>query len=91
MVGAGKGLFGPFGRFAGGTIRRSRLLKQPLITFIADGPYQDQLTTLRDLIEAGKVTPVIDRTYALADIGQAISYAATERARGKIVVTVADA
>jgi NADPH:quinone reductase-like Zn-dependent oxidoreductase len=88
MVGAGKGFFGPFGRFAGGRIRRSRLLNQPLITFIAYGPYQDQLTTLKELIEAGKVTPVIDRNYSLADIAQAITYAATERARGKVVIGV---
>jgi NADPH:quinone reductase-like Zn-dependent oxidoreductase len=88
MVGAGKGFFGPFGRFAGGRIRRSRLLNQPLITFIAYGPYQDQLSTLKDLIEEGKVTPAIDRTYRLGEIAQAIAYAATEKTRGKIVVTM---
>jgi NADPH:quinone reductase-like Zn-dependent oxidoreductase len=34
------------------------------------------------------VTPVIDRTYSLAEIPQALRYAESERARGKIVITI---
>ncbi|MEX2546912.1 MAG: NAD(P)-dependent alcohol dehydrogenase [Chloroflexota bacterium] len=87
MVGAGKGMFGVFGRLIGGKVRKS-VLKQPVVFFIAYGPYQDQLTTLKELIEAGKVTPVIDRSYPLTDIAQAITYSGTEKTRGKVVITI---
>jgi NADPH:quinone reductase-like Zn-dependent oxidoreductase len=42
---------------------------------------------LGELIEAGKVTPVIDRTYPLRDAPEAIRYLHEGRARGKVVVT----
>jgi NADPH:quinone reductase-like Zn-dependent oxidoreductase len=87
MVGAGKGTFGVLGRLVGAKFRKS-VLKQPLVSFIANGPYEEQLATLRELIETGKVTPVIDRSYPLGDIAQAITYAATEKARGKVVITI---
>jgi NADPH:quinone reductase-like Zn-dependent oxidoreductase len=47
------------------------------------------LDVLRELIEAGKVTPVIDRTYPFAEIPPALGYAAEGHARGKVVITVA--
>jgi len=40
------------------------------------------------LLESGKVTPVIDRTYPLIDALDAVSYLGEGHARGKIVVTV---
>jgi NADPH:quinone reductase-like Zn-dependent oxidoreductase len=40
---------------------------------------------LSGLIEAGKVKPVIDRTYALDEIPEALQYLGTQRARGKVV------
>lgn len=46
------------------------------------------LVALRELVEAGSITPVIDRTYALNDTAQAIRRVATGRARGTIVITV---
>jgi NADPH:quinone reductase-like Zn-dependent oxidoreductase len=49
---------------------------------------QDDLTVLRDLMQAGKVTPVIDRTYPLSKIPEAIRYLETGRARGKVVITL---
>jgi NADPH:quinone reductase-like Zn-dependent oxidoreductase len=49
---------------------------------------QELLRTLRELIEAGKVTPVIDRTYPLAEAPDAIRYLAEGHPRGKIVITV---
>lgn len=87
LVAAGKGAFGSIGRFIGARIR-SRLLRQRVVVFIASGPYRENLETLRDLIEAGKVRPVIDRTYSLAQIADAIRYAEAERTCGKIAVTV---
>ncbi len=46
------------------------------------------LEVLRDFIESGKVTPVIDRTYALRQTPEAIGYSRREHARGKVVITV---
>jgi NADPH:quinone reductase-like Zn-dependent oxidoreductase len=76
-----------FGRVFGGWIRKR--LGQPLVFYIASGPYQEQLATLREMIEAGKVSPVIDRTYPLSEVAEAMRYLRTERARGKVVITVA--
>ncbi len=49
------------------------------------------LATLRDLMQAGKVTPIIDRRYPLNEVGEAVRYLETGRARGKVVVTVGGA
>jgi len=46
------------------------------------------LEAITGLIESGAVTPVIDRTYALADAPDAIRYLADGHAAGKVVVTV---
>jgi NADPH:quinone reductase-like Zn-dependent oxidoreductase len=48
----------------------------------------DRLVVLKELIEAGKVTPVIDRTYPLSESADAIRYLETGRARGKVVISV---
>jgi NADPH:quinone reductase-like Zn-dependent oxidoreductase len=47
------------------------------------------LDFMRQLIEQGKVTPVIDRAYSLAEVPEAIRYLETGRARGKVVIRVA--
>lgn len=49
---------------------------------------KEDLEFLAELIEAGKVSPVIDRTYPLSGAAEAIRYLAEGRARGKIVITV---
>lgn len=49
---------------------------------------QPDLLALKELIEAGKVTPLIDRTYPLTEAASAIRYLAEGHARGKIVITV---
>jgi NADPH:quinone reductase-like Zn-dependent oxidoreductase len=46
------------------------------------------LVVLKELIEAGKVTPVVDRTYPLSDTPEAFRYLEEEHARGKVVITV---
>jgi NADPH:quinone reductase-like Zn-dependent oxidoreductase len=86
LVGAGHGGVGAIGRLVGGTIRR-RFLKQPIAVFIADVRRED-LETLRELIEAGRVRPVVDRTYPLGELAAALRYVEEGRARGKVVVTV---
>jgi NADPH:quinone reductase-like Zn-dependent oxidoreductase len=60
---------------------------QTLTTFISNENHQD-LMFLKGLIESGKITPVIDRTYPLAEAPQAIRYLEQGRARGKVVITV---
>ena len=49
---------------------------------------REDLLFLKELIEAGKVTPVIDRCYPLREVPDAIRYLETMRARGKVVITV---
>jgi NADPH:quinone reductase-like Zn-dependent oxidoreductase len=48
------------------------------------------LTLLSELMQAGTVTPVIDRQYPLSEIAEAMRYMETGRARGKIVITLGD-
>ncbi len=48
----------------------------------------DDLVALRDLVEAGKVTPVIDRTYSLTETPEAIGHVAAGHARGTAVIAV---
>src|SRR5438132_3255886 len=62
-------------------------LSQRLATFIVS-PNQENLVVLRELIETGKVTPVIDRTYPLTETRQAVDHVGTGHARGKVVVAV---
>lgn len=81
------------GRWLGGTDRQIRaLLLSPFVgqklgTFICSENHEDMLA-LKELIEAGKVTPAIDRTYPLAEAPDAIQYVKEGRARGKVVITV---
>jgi NADPH:quinone reductase-like Zn-dependent oxidoreductase len=65
----------------------SRFVSQRLRPFLAQIKKPD-LVVLKELIEAGKVTPVIDRTYPLSDTPEAIRYLEAGHARGKVVITV---
>jgi NADPH:quinone reductase-like Zn-dependent oxidoreductase len=65
----------------------SAFVHQKLETFINNENYED-LIVLKELIESGKVTPVIDRTYPLAEAPEAIRYLQEGRVRGKVVITV---
>jgi NADPH:quinone reductase-like Zn-dependent oxidoreductase len=51
---------------------------------------QNDLKALADLMQSGKVTPVIDRTYPLSEVREAVRYLETGRARGKVIITVAE-
>jgi NADPH:quinone reductase-like Zn-dependent oxidoreductase len=81
------------GRWLGGSDRQlravllSRFTGQKLRTFVCKENYAD-LIVLTDLIEAGKVTPVIDRTYPLAETAEAMRYVEQGHAKGKVVIAV---
>jgi NADPH:quinone reductase-like Zn-dependent oxidoreductase len=77
---------GPLGRMLQGMLL-SRFVPQRVAPFMARDNAAD-LQTLKDLIEAGKVTPVIDTTYTLEQTANALRHVETGHARGKIVVTV---
>ena len=65
----------------------SRFVDQKLTTFISTQNHTD-LIVLSELIEAEKITPVIDRTYPLSEASKAIRYLEQGHARGKIVIIV---
>jgi NADPH:quinone reductase-like Zn-dependent oxidoreductase len=81
------------GRWIGGMERQvwalaiSPFVRQKLKMFVAREHYEE-LQVLSELIEAGKITPVIDRTYPLSQAADAIRYLEKGHARGKIVITV---
>jgi len=50
---------------------------------------KNDLVIIKELLESGKVTPVIDRTYSLREVPAAIRYLEKGRAQGKVVITVA--
>jgi NADPH:quinone reductase-like Zn-dependent oxidoreductase len=81
------------GRLLGGSDRgiRAKVLSlfvgQQLGTFVASEKAAD-LMTLRDLIEAGKLAPAIDRTYPLREVAAAIRHMLDGKARGKLAVSV---
>lgn len=58
------------------------------IRFFLSQRDQGDLQTLRDLLEAGSITPDIERTYPLADIAEAFRHLETFRTQGKVVVTL---
>jgi NADPH:quinone reductase-like Zn-dependent oxidoreductase len=49
---------------------------------------QEDLVTLGDFLEAGKIVPVIDRIYLLSEIVEAFRYVEDKHAQGKVVITV---
>jgi NADPH:quinone reductase-like Zn-dependent oxidoreductase len=89
VIGGGEG----GGRWFGGIDRQlgaltlSPLVSQKLGTFIAK-PNGEDLIVLKELIEAGKVTPVIGNTYPLAEVPEAIRYLEEGHGQGKVVITV---
>jgi len=77
---------GPLGRSATMALL-SPAVSQRMVFFLARQNKAD-LAVLRELVEAGKMTPVIDWTYPLGEVAEAIRYLETGHARGKVVITV---
>ena len=80
-------LLGPMNRFL---LAKVRFLvgKQRAVTFTAEETHDD-LAVLAEMVDAGVLRSVIDRTYALADSADAMRYLAEGHAQGKIVIDVA--
>jgi NADPH:quinone reductase-like Zn-dependent oxidoreductase len=84
--GSGHRWFGSLGRFA------KLIVIAPFVRHLH--PFRgtkdpgDRLIVLKDLIEAGKITPVIDRTFPLTEVPEAIRYLESGQAKGKVVITV---
>lgn len=88
IVGAPKGsrLLGPLGHIA--RVRVAALQGSRTAAFFIAKLSSADLEVLRELLEAGKVTPVIDRRYDLSEVADAFRYLGEGHARGKIVITV---
>ena len=65
----------------------SRFGRQKLVFMLTDMTQED-LNVLKELIEGGELTPVIDRLYPLSEVAYGIRYLETMRARGKVVITM---
>jgi NADPH:quinone reductase-like Zn-dependent oxidoreductase len=79
------GLLGPLGRsIHAGAL--SPFVSQRLASF-GMNPGREDLERLDELVEAGQVSPVMDRSYPLAEVPEAIRYVETGRARGKVVIS----
>jgi NADPH:quinone reductase-like Zn-dependent oxidoreductase len=91
MIGGGGpndgGLIGPMGRPVKALLM-SPFISQKMGMFMAELNKND-LTIIGDLMQSGKVTPVIDRTYPLSQIADAIRYLEQGHARGKVIITMA--
>jgi NADPH:quinone reductase-like Zn-dependent oxidoreductase len=81
------------GSWTGGIDRQLRaqvlsVFVRQRLTMVLGQERSSDLERLTPLIEAGNVTPCIDRTYPLADVAQAMRHLAAGKARGKIAITV---
>jgi NADPH:quinone reductase-like Zn-dependent oxidoreductase len=88
MVGAPRGgrLLGPLGHFL--KVRLAALrADQRVVFFISKSDHED-LLFLQELLEAGTVTPVVERSYPLSEAPDAFRYLGEGHAQGKLVITV---
>ncbi|MEW2085970.1 NAD(P)-dependent alcohol dehydrogenase [Streptomyces sp. NPDC005283] len=81
------------GRWAQGVDRALRAaLLSPFVSqklrMLVSTENEGDLQLLGELIEAGKLTPIVDRTYSLSEVPKAIEYLRAGHARGKVVITV---
>lgn len=65
----------------------SQLVSQEFVTFIAK-PSGEDLQIIRELMATGKIRPVIDKSYSLECVSEAIQYLERRHARGKVIITV---
>jgi NADPH:quinone reductase-like Zn-dependent oxidoreductase len=65
----------------------SPFVEQEIVMILAQ-LRNDDLAILAELMQAGKVTPVIDRRYKLSEVQEAIRYSEEGHARGKIIISL---
>ncbi|TMG80424.1 MAG: zinc-binding dehydrogenase, partial [Betaproteobacteria bacterium] len=70
-----------------GSLVMKGLAKQRIVMFVARSR-RDDLAALAALVEAGKLTPVIDREYPLGETAEAIRYVTSGQARAKVVIAI---
>ena len=91
LAGIGGAGFHPesWGRILGNfkTAFQSKFTSQKFVTYIAKLT-KDDLNVLRDFMQAGKLSPVIDRTYKISETRAAVRYLEEGHARGKVVITL---
>jgi NADPH:quinone reductase-like Zn-dependent oxidoreductase len=86
-IGPGKGNWiGPIAH-VGAAVVRSRLGRQRFVPFLSHID-RDDLLVLKEMVEAGRVLPVVGRTFPFAEIPEAIRYLESGQATGKVVITV---
>ncbi len=94
-----KGIYVPFGgssdRWMIGPLARmlktlvlSRFVSQKLLIVFMAKARKEDLIVMHELMQAGKVTPVIDKRYKLSEVPEAIRYLEEGHARGKVVITL---
>jgi NADPH:quinone reductase-like Zn-dependent oxidoreductase len=83
----GGSLIGPMGPMLQAMVV-SKFVRDKRLVILMVTPNRANLATLRDLIESGKVTPIIDRSYPLDKTPEAIRYMEVDHARAKIVISV---
>jgi len=86
LAGAPSGLWAVLSRLLKAQ-RMSRVGSQRIASFLARARHED-LIVLKELVEAGKLSPVIDRQYPLSEVPDAVRYVGTRDARGKVVIRV---
>jgi NADPH:quinone reductase-like Zn-dependent oxidoreductase len=82
----GGSLLGPIGLIIKGRTMAPFVKERVLV--LSARPSPENLDMLRELAEAGKFVPVIDRTYPLSEVPAAIRYLEVEHARAKVVITL---
>ncbi len=87
--------FGKLGhRFLGGLPRGlKQIVMSPFVSQLPELSFsmptkKDSMAVLKEFLEAGKITPIIDRTYPLSEVVEAIRYLEEEHAQGKVIITV---
>lgn len=81
------------GRILGSLPRVLKLVAlSPFVSQLPDSSFsipskKDIMAVLKEFLEAGKLTPVIDRTYPLSEVREAMPYLQGGHARGKIIIT----
>jgi NADPH:quinone reductase-like Zn-dependent oxidoreductase len=61
---------------------------QKMVPLLAKPPNKADLVLMKELLEAGQVTPALDRCYSLSEVPDALWYLGQGHARGKVVITV---